>query len=90
VISHDTAAKPSRARARLFSASVFILANATAVDHAAGHLGGQPLDWSTEQISGVVAEGSPIYFPSRIATLEGKKCLLGNMFNVNVREQTCR
>ena len=54
--------------------------------HAVGPLGGEPLDWSTSQISGVVAGGSPVHYPSRVIDIDGEKCLTGNLFNINVRD----
>lgn len=76
-----------RAYIKAVFASAIVAASAVGYGHAVGPLGGQSLGWSNEQISGVIAGGTPRYYPSRTAIIEGKECLIGNMFNFNVRDE---
>jgi len=67
--------------------AVLLTIGARALGQPDGPMGAQRLDWSNGQISEVIAGGSPVYFPGRITTIEGKKCLIGSMFHINVRDE---
>lgn len=58
-----------------------------ALGHPVGPLGAEPLDWNTEQISGVIAGGTLVHSPARVAIVQGRKCLMGNDLHFNVRDE---
>jgi len=63
----------------------FILFSSILSAHPIGPRGEIPLEWQTEQISRVIGGGVKDS-SSRIAVIEGKRCIVGNDFSFNVRD----
>lgn len=77
---------PRRAFGYPLISSLLVGLCGTALGHAVGPLGAQPLDWSNGQISQVVAGGTPFYSPSHTEIIEGRECIVGNFLHFNVRD----